>query len=90
MGSADIAIDMSTGKISLRVPDSYGIRLEGTLPLGVGAKDIAVEYKGLAERMLLADKLTPTNLVVETRLWRAGPNARRPWNSTFQFLSLRR
>jgi len=81
VGSTDIAIAMCTGKIWLRVPDSYGIRLEGTLPLGVGAKDIALkvcslvgdeganymalEYTGLAERMLLADKLTLTNLAIE-------------------------
>jgi len=81
MGSTDIGIAMSIGKVWLRVPDSYGIRLEGRLPLCVGAKDIAlrvcslvgdegadymaVEYTGLAERMLLADKLTLTNLVIE-------------------------
>ena len=81
MGSTDIAIAMSTGKIWLRVPESYGITLEGTLPLGVSAKDIALkvcsvvgdeganymalEYSGLAERMTLADKLTLTNLAIE-------------------------
>jgi 3-isopropylmalate/(R)-2-methylmalate dehydratase large subunit/methanogen homoaconitase large subunit len=81
MGSTDIAIAMFTGKVWLRVPESYGIRLEGTLPLGVGAKDIALkvcsvvgdegasymalEYNGLAEKMALADKLTLTNLAIE-------------------------
>jgi 3-isopropylmalate/(R)-2-methylmalate dehydratase large subunit len=81
MGSTDIAIAMSTGKIWLRVPESYGVRLEGTLPYGVSAKDIALkvcslvgdeganymalEYTGLAEEMVLADKLTLTNLAIE-------------------------
>lgn len=81
MGSTDIAIAMSTGKIWLRVPESYGIRLEGTLPFGVGAKDIALkvcslvgdeganymalEYTGLAQKMVLADKLTLANLTIE-------------------------
>jgi 3-isopropylmalate dehydratase large subunit len=81
MGSTDIAIAMSIGKIWLRVPESYGITLEGTLPPGVSAKDIALkicavvgdeganymslEYFGLAEKMALADKLTLTNLATE-------------------------
>jgi 3-isopropylmalate/(R)-2-methylmalate dehydratase large subunit len=81
MGSTDIAIAMSSGKIWLRVPESYGVTLEGTLPLGVSAKDIALkvcsvvgdeganymalEYSGLAEKMTLADKLTLTNLAIE-------------------------
>jgi homoaconitase/3-isopropylmalate dehydratase large subunit len=81
MGSTDIAIAMSIGKIWLRVPESYGITLEGTLLPGVSAKDIALkvcavvgdeganymalEYHGLAEKMALADKLTLTNLAIE-------------------------
>jgi 3-isopropylmalate/(R)-2-methylmalate dehydratase large subunit len=81
MGSTDIAIAMSTGKIWLRVPESYGITLEGKLPSGVSAKDIALklcsvvgdeganymalEYNGLAEKMALADKLTLTNFAIE-------------------------
>lgn len=81
MGSTDIAIAMSTGKIWLRVPESYGVTLEGTLPLGVSAKDIALkvcsvvgdeganymalEYNGFAAKMALADKLTLTNLAIE-------------------------
>jgi len=81
MGSTDIAVAMSTGKTWLRVPESYGIRLEGTPPPCVGAKDIALrvcslvgdeganymalEYTGLAETMILADKLTLANLAIE-------------------------
>ena len=81
MGSTDIAVAMSTGKIWLRVPESYGITLEGELRSGVSAKDIALklcsvvgddganymalEYNGLAEKMALADKLTLTNLAIE-------------------------
>jgi 3-isopropylmalate dehydratase large subunit len=81
MGSTDIAIAMSTGRVWLRVPESYGITLEGALPPGVSAKDIALkvcsvvgdeganykalEYNGLAEKMALADRLTLTNLAIE-------------------------
>jgi 3-isopropylmalate dehydratase large subunit len=81
MGSTDIAVAMSTGRIWLRVPETYCIRLEGTLPFGVGAKDIALkvcslvgdeganymalEYRGLAQKMVLADKLTLANLATE-------------------------
>jgi len=81
MGSTDIAVAMSTGKIWLRVPESYGVTLQGKLPSGVSAKDIALklcsvvgdeganymalEYNGLTEKMALADRLTLTNLAIE-------------------------
>ena len=81
MGSTDIAVAMSTGKTWLRVPESYGIILEGRFSPCVGGKDVALkvcslvgdeganymalEYTGLAEKMILSEKLTLTNLAVE-------------------------
>ena len=43
IGSADLAGAFLTGKVWLRVPESMRVVLEGVLPLGVGAKDVALE-----------------------------------------------
>jgi len=43
IGSADLAGAFLTGKVWLRVPESMRVILDGTLPTGVGAKDVALE-----------------------------------------------
>jgi len=43
IGSADLAAAFLTGKVWLRVPESMRIVLDGLLPAGVGAKDLALE-----------------------------------------------
>jgi len=43
IGSADLAGALITGKVWLRVPESMRVVLEGALPSGVGAKDVALE-----------------------------------------------
>jgi len=43
IGSADLAGAFLTGKVWLRVPESMRVVLDGSLPTGVGAKDVALE-----------------------------------------------
>jgi len=43
IGSADLAGAFLTGKVWLRVPESMRVVLDGALPPGVGAKDLALE-----------------------------------------------
>jgi len=43
IGSADLAGAFLTGKVWLRVPESLRVVLDGQLPAGVGAKDVALE-----------------------------------------------
>jgi 3-isopropylmalate/(R)-2-methylmalate dehydratase large subunit len=43
IGSADLAGAFLTGKVWLRVPESMRVVLDGALPTGVGAKDVALE-----------------------------------------------
>jgi 3-isopropylmalate/(R)-2-methylmalate dehydratase large subunit len=43
IGSADLAGALLTGKVWLRVPETIRVHLDGTLPTGVGAKDVALE-----------------------------------------------
>jgi 3-isopropylmalate/(R)-2-methylmalate dehydratase large subunit len=43
IGSADLAGAFLTGKVWLRVPESMRVVLDGVLPGGVGAKDVALE-----------------------------------------------
>ncbi len=45
MGASDVAVVMGTGKTWLRVPESIEVRLQGRLPVGVFAKDIALELE---------------------------------------------
>src|SRR5690606_25002607 len=40
VGSTDLAAVLLTGKIWLKVPETVRIDLEGTLPLGISAKDL--------------------------------------------------
>lgn len=43
IGSADLAGAFLTGQVWLRVPESMKVVLDGELPVGVGAKDLALE-----------------------------------------------
>ena len=43
IGSADLAGCLLTGKIWLRVPETMSVVLDGELPTGVAAKDVALE-----------------------------------------------
>jgi len=43
IGSADLAGAFLTGKVWLRIPESMRVVLDGVLPAGVGAKDVALE-----------------------------------------------
>jgi len=43
IGSADLAGALLTGKVWLRVPETMRVILDGVLPSGVGAKDLALE-----------------------------------------------
>ncbi len=42
IGSSDLAAALMTGKVWLRVPESIKVILEGELPVGVSAKDVAL------------------------------------------------
>jgi 3-isopropylmalate dehydratase large subunit len=42
IGSTEMAAVLATGKIWMKVPETVKIVLEGKLPLGVGAKDVAL------------------------------------------------
>jgi methanogen homoaconitase large subunit len=54
MGATDIAIAAASGKTWLRVPESVKVTLEGELPAGTSAKDVALEMI----RVLTADGAT--------------------------------
>jgi len=43
VGSSDLAVAFKTGQVWLRVPDTYRVELEGRIPTGVAAKDLALE-----------------------------------------------
>jgi 3-isopropylmalate/(R)-2-methylmalate dehydratase large subunit len=43
IGSADLAGALLTGRVWLRVPETFRVSLDGALPTGVGAKDVALE-----------------------------------------------
>lgn len=43
IGSADLAGALLTGRVWLRVPETMRVVLDGTVPAGVGAKDLALE-----------------------------------------------
>ncbi len=43
VGSSDLAGAFKTGKVWLRVPETVRVSLEGSLPVGVTAKDLALE-----------------------------------------------
>ncbi|HLI08502.1 MAG TPA: 3-isopropylmalate dehydratase large subunit [Ktedonobacteraceae bacterium] len=43
MGSTDIAVAYATGRTWMRVPETISVRVTGTLPPGVYAKDVSLE-----------------------------------------------
>jgi len=81
IGATEMASVWATGKIWLKVPETYKITITGELPKGVFAKDIilhiigelkadganykACEYYGIVEEMPLADKITIANMSME-------------------------
>ncbi len=81
IGATEMASVWATGKIWLKVPETYKITITGGLPKGVFAKDIilhiigelkadganykACEYYGIVEEMALADKITIANMSME-------------------------
>ena len=81
VGSSDLAAAMKTGSIWLRVPETILVRLIGTRPRGVSAKDVAlaliarlgsdganylaIEFAGDLGDFSLSDRLVLSNLSVE-------------------------
>ncbi len=81
IGATEMAAVWATGKIWLKVPETFKITITGNLPKGVFAKDIilhiigelgadganykACEYYGIVENMALADKITIANMSME-------------------------
>lgn len=81
IGATEMASVWATGKIWLKVPETYRIEVNGNLPEMVFAKDIilhiignlksdganykACEYQGMVEKMPLADKITIANMSME-------------------------
>lgn len=81
IGATEMAAVWATGKIWLKVPETFKITVTGNLPKGVFAKDIilhiigelgadganykACEYYGIVENMPLADKITMANMSME-------------------------
>lgn len=81
IGASEMAVVWATGKLWLKVPETYKINITGKLPSMVLAKDIilhiigelgadganykACEFYGIVENMPLADKLTIANMSME-------------------------
>ncbi len=81
IGATEMASVWTTGKIWLKVPESYKITVKGELPYMVFAKDIilhiigemgadganykACEFYGMVEKLPLADKITISNMSME-------------------------
>ncbi len=81
IGATEMASVWTTGKIWLKVPESYKITVKGELPYMVFAKDIilhiigemkadganykACEFYGMVENLPLADKITISNMSME-------------------------
>jgi len=81
IGATEMASVWATGKLWLKVPETYKMVITGDIPKGVYAKDIilyiigkmgadganykAIEYYGIVEKMPLADKITIANMSME-------------------------
>ncbi len=81
IGATEMASVWATGKLWLKVPETYKIVIKGSIPKGVFAKDIilhiigelkadganykAVEFYGIVEDFPLADKITRANMSME-------------------------
>ncbi len=81
IGATEMASVWATGKLWLKVPETYKIVIKGSIPKGVFAKDIilhiigelkadganykAVEFYGIVEDFPLADKITMSNMSME-------------------------
>jgi len=81
IGATEMASVWATGKLWLKVPETYKIVIKGSIPKGVFAKDIilhiigelkadganykAVEFYGIVEDFPLADKITISNMSME-------------------------
>ena len=81
IGATEMASVWATGKLWLKVPETYKIVIKGSIPKGVFAKDIilhiigelkadganykAVEFYGIVEDFPLADKITMANMSME-------------------------
>lgn len=62
MGATDIALAAASGKTWLKVPETVAVKLTGTLPAGVSAKDVALSVI----RELTADGATYASLELHT------------------------
>ena len=47
MGSTDVAVGMASGKTWLRVPETFRVEVDGSLPEGVEAKDLMLTLIGM-------------------------------------------
>jgi len=81
IGATEMASVWATGKLWLKVPETFKIVIKGSIPKGVFAKDIilhiigelkadganykAVEFYGIVENLPLADKITMSNMAME-------------------------
>ena len=81
IGATEMASVWATGKIWLKIPETYKITINGKIPKGVFSKDIilhiigrlkadganykAIEFYGIVEEMPLADKITIANMSME-------------------------
>lgn len=76
MGSTDVAVAMATGQTWLRTPETIRIDAEGTLPPGVGAKDVALQLAGhlgaAGARYMAVEFSLPTTLDLPARMTLCG------------------
>lgn len=54
LGGADVAVAMVLGESWLEVPEAISVEYEGTLPFGVGGKDVILRTLGLLKRNTVA------------------------------------
>lgn len=54
LGGADVAVAMVLGESWIEVPDAISVEYEGTLPFGLGGKDVILRTLGLLKRNTVA------------------------------------